>query len=266
MDIRSIKLVFFSPTKTTARILNGIAQGINPDIVSSIDLTPPGARSRDVEQMSDELTIVGIPVYGGRVPPAALHRLQHISGNNTPVVVVVVYGNREYEDALLELRDIVAELGFRPIAGGAFIGEHSYDSETTPIATGRPDAQDMEKAKRFGESIQGKISKVPTIDDIPPLEVPGNFPYKEWALPSDMAPVTIESLCTLCADCAAVCPTAAITVDDSVVTNQDECIYCSACVKKCPTGARKWENPWVVQVSKWLSDNCRERKDPQVFL
>jgi len=266
MDIRSTKLVFFSPTETTARIIEGIAQGIHPHSVGRIDLTPPGARSRDVEQINDELTIIGAPVYGGRVAPEAVRRFQKITGKNTPAVVVVVYGNREYEDALLELRDMVTELGFRPIAGGAFIGEHSYDSETTPIATGRPDARDMAKAKQFGESIQEKMGKLHTFDEVPPLYVPGNVPYKEWHSPSDMAPVTDESICTLCGECAASCPTAAVMVEDSVVTDQGECIRCSACVKKCPSGARKWESPWIDQVSKWLSENCSQRKEPQVYL
>jgi ferredoxin len=266
MDIRSIKLVFFSPTETTARILSGIAQGINPDIITGINLTPPGARNQNFGQLNDELTIIGTPVYAGRVPPEAVHRLRRIKGNNTPAVVVVVYGNRDYEDALLELRDNAAELGFRPIAGGAFIGEHSYNNETTQIAVGRPDDRDLEKAKRFGESIQEKISQFNTLDDMPVLHVPGNFPYKKWVERSEMAPVTIESLCTLCAECAAVCPTAAITVADSVMTSANECIHCCACIKKCPTGARKWENAWIDQIRKWLNENCRQRKEPQMFM
>ena len=266
MDIKSIKLVFFSPTETTAKIVNKIAQGITPDIVTGINLTPPGARSQDVVRMNDELTIIGTPVYAGRVPPEAVRRLRRIKGNNTPAAVVVVFGNREYEDALLELKDIAAELGFRPISGGAFIGEHSYSNEITPIAVGRPDDQDMETAKRFGESIQEKLNKFKTLDDMPALHVPGNFPYKKWVERSEMAPITVESLCTLCAECAAACPTAAITVEDSVVTTTSECIRCSACIKKCPTGARKWESAWIDQVRKWLNENCRQRKEPQMYL
>ncbi len=266
MGITSTKLVFFSPTETTARILDGVAQGIQSDRVSTIDLTPSEAGSRGPEQLRDELVIIGTPVYGGRVPSEAVHRLRQITGDNTPVVVIVVYGNREYEDALLELKHIVEGLGFKPIAGGAFIGEHSYDSEATPIATGRPDASDIEKARRFGESIQEKIDKFHTLDEMPPLHVPGNFPYRKWVSPSEMAPVTDEPLCTLCAECAIVCPTAAITVRDIVETNRNECIHCSACIKKCPTGARKWESPWIDQVTKWLSENCRERKEPQIYL
>ena len=108
--------------------------------------------------------------------------------------------------------------------------------------------------------------KLQAFDEIAPLDVPGNSPYKAWHSPSDMAPVTAESLCTLCAECAAACPTAAVIVEDSVVTSQGECIRCSACVKKCPNGARKWESPWIDQVSKWLSENCRKRKEPEMYL
>jgi len=266
MDIRSITLAFFSPTETTAKIVNKIAQGIHPDIITAINLTPPGARNQDFGPLNDELTIIGTPVYAGRVPPEAGRRLRRIKGNNTPAVVVVVYGNRDYEDALLELRDIAVEQGFRPIAGAAFIGEHSYSNETAPIAVGRPDDQDTETAKRFGESIKGEISKFKTFDDMPALHVPGNFPYKKWVERSEMAPVTVESLCTLCAECAAACPTAAIIVGDSVVTSTNECIRCSACIKKCPTGARKWESAWIDQVRKWLNENCRQRKEPQIYL
>jgi ferredoxin len=266
MDIRSIKLVFFSPTETTAKIVNMIAQGINPGIATGIDLTPPSARGQDFGQLNDELAIIGTPVYAGRVPPEATRRLRRVKGNNTPAVVVVVYGNREYEDALLELRDIVTELGFRPVAGGAFIGEHSYSSETAPIAAGRPDDQDMEKAKRFGELILDKICRLNTLEAMSALHVPGNFPYKKWVERSETAPVTVESLCTLCAECASACPAAAITVGDSVVTGKNECIHCSACTKKCPAGARKWESAWIDQIRKWLTENCRQRKEPQMYL
>jgi ferredoxin len=266
MDIESIKQVFFSPTETTARIVNGIAQGIEPGGGSRIDLTPPGAGRRQVEQLYGELAVIGTPVYAGRVPAEAIRRLRRIKGNHTPAVVVVVYGNREYEDALLELKDIVAELGFQPVAGGAFIGEHSYSCETTPIAPGRPDEGDLDKAKQFGESIKKKIKRLHALDDMPDLRVPGNFPYIERAHPPEMAPVTDGALCTLCSECAAACPTAAITVEASVETSKQACIRCTACVKRCPSGARKWENARIEQIRKWLSENCGRRKEPQIFL
>lgn len=267
MNINSVISVFFSPTHTTERIVEGIAQGIQIGRVERLDLTPPDARTREHEEMHDELVIIGAPVYGGRIPHEAVHRLHRIKGNGTPAVVVAVYGNRAYEDALLELRDLAAELGFSPVAGGAFIGEHSYDSETTPIASGRPDAQDLEKAKGFGKLIREKMREMRTLEEMPSLQVPGDFPYREeWDLPSDMFPVTDETQCTLCGTCARICPTAAITVGDTVMTDQSACILCNACVKKCSTGARGWENPWVKRAAKWLAAYCRQRKEPEIFL
>jgi hypothetical protein len=53
MDVNLVKLVFFSPTKTTDRILVGIAQGIQVDIVERLDLTPPEARTREFEEMRE---------------------------------------------------------------------------------------------------------------------------------------------------------------------------------------------------------------------
>ena len=266
MDIKSINLVCFSPTETTAKIVSGIAQGMCPDTVNRIDLTPPGAESQGADHVSDEWTIIGTPVYAGRVPRQALRRLRRIKANNAPAVVVVVYGNRDYEDALLELKTAAVELGFRPVAGGAFIGEHSYTSVSMPIAAGRPDDRDMEKAKRFGASIKEKISRYGALDGVPALHVPGNYPYIEWPQPPEMAPVTDASKCTLCAECADLCPTAAIRVDDAVLTQNNRCIHCCACIKKCPAGARQWENAWIEQVRTWLSENCRQRKEPDLFL
>ena len=266
MNINSVKLVYFSPTRTTERVLEGIAQGIQADNVELLDLTPPAARTREFEESHDGLVIIGAPVYGGRIPPEAVCRLRRIKGNGTPAVVVAVYGNRAYEDALLELKDLAAGLGFIPVAGGAFIGEHSYDSEATPIASGRPDALDLEKAREFGELIRGKMREMRTLDEISSLQVPGDFPYKEWDPPADISPVSDETQCTLCESCASVCPTAAITVGDAVTTDKKACILCSACVKNCSTGARAWEDPWVKWAADFLTTNHRERIEPEMYL
>ena len=116
MDINSVKLVYFSPTGTSKRIAVAIAGGIQ---VSSehIDLTPPTARTQEFEKLHDELAVIAAPVYSGRIPSEAMYRLRRLRADDTPAVLVVVYGNRHYDDALVELRDLALELGFRP--GGA---------------------------------------------------------------------------------------------------------------------------------------------------
>jgi hypothetical protein len=126
MFISHVKLVFFSPTNTTQNVLEAIARGTGIDDVEHINLTPPDIVTQRFDEFTDELVILGAPVYGGRLPKEAVKRLSLLKGNNTPAVVVVLYGNREYEDALLELKNLAVHLGFIPIAGGAFIGEHSF--------------------------------------------------------------------------------------------------------------------------------------------
>ena len=266
MNIDTLKLVYFSPTGTTKSILEGIVQGLQAETTERLDMTPPDASTRAIEKMHRELAIVGAPVYGGRLPPDAAQRLRRLKGSGSPAVVVVVYGNREYEDALLELSNLVTEAGFIPVAGGAFIGEHSFNNEAMPIATGRPDKQDLEKAAEFGKTIQEKMQGLDTLGEMVPLKVPGDFPYKKWSKWPGVAPSTQEAACIQCETCIAVCPTAAITMDGTPKTNTDACIVCCACVKACPTGARVADHPRIRQSQDWLSTNCSQRKEPETFL
>jgi ferredoxin len=266
MNIDLVRLVYFSPTGTTRRILQSVARGIAAASAQEIDLTAPDVAGYRVEQTQNAITVLGAPVYGGRIPPEAVRRLRATAGAASPAVVVAVYGNRAYEDALLELRDLALELGFVPIAAGAFVGEHSFHTDATPIAGGRPDATDLQQAQRFGRDIKDKLTRACTISELGPVSVPGMIPYKVRKDRPAMAPATSAVLCNLCGACAEVCPTAAISVGDAVATDDNACILCSACIKRCPTGARLWHAQWVQQAATWLSANCPERKEPEVFL
>ena len=266
MNFKAIKLVYFSPTRTTQKILEGIAQGTEVGTVEHLDLTPPESKTLNLNEMQDELVLLGVPVYSGRVPLEAVAKLQRLRADRIPAVIIVVYGNREFEDALLELKDLAQESGFVPIAGGAFIGEHSFANDTTPIANGRPDAADLIKAREFGLKIRGKMKDIDSIDEVSQLEVPGNSPYKKRKKRAEISPSTQSDPCTLCKTCAAVCPVAAITVEETVETDKLACILCCACVKNCPTGARVVEEPALIQMAQWLRTNCQTRKEPEIFM
>jgi len=157
-------------------------------------------------------------------------------------------------------------VGFVPVAGAASIGEHSYDSADTPIATGRPDAEDLRKAKAFGAAVRDRVQGLVALDGVSLLQVPGDFPYQDRFKEPQGAPVTQNDLCTRCGECAAACPVGAIEVADLTSTDVEACILCSACVKVCPTGARVWEHAWVKLAAKWLAENCAVRKEPEMYL
>lgn len=267
MQIKSLKLVYFSPTGTTRKVLKGISEGIGIGNIEDLDLTPPDAKNREFSLNKDQLALIGAPVYGGRIPSEAAFRLGHVKGNKTPAVVVVLYGNREYEGALRELHDLAVETGFIPLAWGAFIGEHSFSNNDRPIAKGRPDEEDLNIAKEFGRSIQDKIQSLEKPDGEPIPEIPGNRPFKERKRGmSHSAPITHEDICVKCNTCAEVCPTGAIFVDETVMTDGTKCISCCACVKNCAVNARVIVDEGIKRITEWLYNNYSTRKFPETYL
>ena len=266
MDIESVRLVYFSPTGTSKKIAEAVAKGAGVPS-EHVDLTRPESRTIEFEVFGPELAVISMPVWAGRVPQEAVTRFRRLKADDTPAVLTVVYGNRAYEDALLELSDLALEAGFRPVAGGAFIGEHSYSTPEKPTAHGRPDSYDLQKAEEFGEKVKEKLAGIGGPREIPSLELPGNRHYRDgnWDPGERMDPTTEEELCIKCGRCAEACPTAAITVADVVSTEEETCIWCCACVKSCPTDARVMR-PHTYKVSEWLHTNHSSWKEPETYL
>ena len=265
MEVKQVKLIYFSPTGTTQKVLESIAKGIAVEDVEHINLTLPEGAQQTIPPFSDELVIIGAPVYGGRLPVDAINRFKQLKASKTLAILIVVYGNREFEDALLELKNLAIELGFNPVAGGAFIGEHSFASKDVPIANGRPDNLDVQKAMDFGTKIKDKVTALQSPNAQIELEIPGRFPFGGGAGSMTVSPVTKDDTCTVCGTCASVCPTAAISINGSVATKIELCICCCACIKNCPTGARVWEDSMIKNIANWLNENCSTRKEPQTF-
>ncbi len=261
--MRSVRLIYFSPTGTTRKVLEAIARGFAADDLERPDLTFRRAIGSESSGIRSDIAIIGTPVYSGRVPLQAIEALQLLKGQDTPAVVIAVYGNRAFEDALLELTDLARQSGFIPVGAAAFIGEHSFSTPTAPLAEGRPDEEDIEKAVMLGKMIREDIDK--GIPENVIVQVPGNFPYKKRN-PSPPPPVTDEVSCIKCANCVTICPAKAVTMqDETVLTDKARCMASCACVKNCPSGARRVD-PQLAQRAQTLSSACRERKEPQFFI
>jgi len=194
-------------------------------------------------------------------------------------VVVVVYGNRAYEKALVELDAFVTKLGFKVIAGATFVGEHSYSSEKYPVASGRPDADDLEYAKLFGEKIRAKIAAAEDMEklygvDVTRIQRPRQpfFPLlrflrrvvklRKSGVPMPRTPQVDAERCTHCGYCVKHCPAGAIIKGDECNTVAEKCIKCCACVKGCPQKARTYDTPFAVL----LSDCFKKQKEDRIIL
>jgi ferredoxin len=266
MEIQSLKLVYFSPTGTTKAVVQGIARGINHSNVELLDITRSDARKQPLQTSDKELVIIGVPVYMGRVPALLTEWLHAIKARNTPAVCVVVYGNRVYEDALLELKDILTQCGCKPIAGAAFIGEHSFSNSESPTAEGRPDERDLKYTELFGQKIQEKLRSVTSTDHIPDVPIPGCHPYRGDSKLWTVDFIAVSDACTRCGTCAEGCPTGAIDPENSNLIETEKCITCCACIKHCPKHARTMKPGLVRDAALRLSTLYKERKEPEFFV
>ncbi|MBQ2884191.1 MAG: 4Fe-4S binding protein [Alphaproteobacteria bacterium] len=223
-----VTTLYFSATYTTKRVVEEVAANLSNEVVA-YDITND-ASTDEVTIPTDELLVVGVPVYAGRVPAMAVERLRRFKGNNTPAVVVAVYGNRHYDDAVLELHDIMRERGFRTVSAGAFIAQHSIFPK---VGRTRPDAADIADIKVFAEKSVELITK-----GFGEIELPGNRPYK---LPGG-TPIwpTASKKCTACGACARLCPTGAIDLKSPKGVDKTKCIKCGRCIVVCPTKARRF--------------------------
>ncbi|MBP2638415.1 MAG: hypothetical protein H6Q72_4322 [Firmicutes bacterium] len=270
MKIDSLKLIYFSPTDATKKIIESIARGIECSTVEIVDITKKEIRQQQIQPSSNQLLVIGVPVYGGRIPTLALEWLQKFKVHNTPTVCIVVYGNREYDDALLELKNTVLESGCKPIAYAAYIGEHSFSNSETPIASARPDAKDLIHAKSFGEKIKDKLLTISSLNDITDITVPGNYPYIK--LPDATSKnasidfIEIGTSCSHCGICAIACPVGAINFKNNTFMDTNTCIQCCACIKKCPKKARTIKDGIVKNHAIQLSQSYQLRKEPVIFL
>ncbi len=248
--------IVFSPTGGTAKAAELLSSQWSEE-VETLDLCDRKVDPARCTVGSDDLVLIAMPSYGGRIPALAAERLGHIKGNGAVCVLLCVYGNRAYEDTLVEMQDIAERDGFQVIAAVAAVAEHSIMHQ---YAAGRPDGQDSERlgafAARILEKFQGGDRSVPAI--------PGNRPYKKGGgvglVPKGGA------ACLQCGKCAVLCPAGAISLADPKTADKDKCISCMRCVAVCPQSARKVSAAMVSVAALAIRKACSVRKECELFL
>ena len=230
---KEVSLVYFSSTKTTQRTVRAIGRALAKafDIpVQEYDFTLPNARSRKLHFASDQLVVVGSPVYGGVMP--------------------------------LLVRGYLAQHGLAVTAAAACIGEHSY---STAIASGRPNAQDLALAEEFGKQVAQKLSASPAVPTLAQT-LPGSRPYRERKPSAPMAPQTTNG-CIRCGMCVNNCPVGAIDRNDPTKVDASLCLRCLSCVRLCPLGSKAFTDPGFQKTVAWCLENFQKPdKSPAFFL
>jgi len=245
---KQIGILYFSPTNTTKKICNAIAFGMGSKNPFEFNLTNPDFRTElisnpDVILKKIDHLIIGAPVYAGKLPVQVIESLNAIDGKGKECTIVVVYGNREFGIALRNLAEILTKNGFKIVAAGAFIGQHSY-SEIIPISIGRPDKNDLELAFNFGENCIHN-SKHLAIEKIPEQI---DWISKSKSYFKSVSVKYLSENCTQCGICAKYCPTGIISTETGDYLSKQakaDCIACMACVFECKNEARILEVSFI---------------------
>lgn len=246
-----MEVYYFSPTGGTKKVSDIFAAAIGKDAVWH-DL---GDKQTPTEQPQGELIIVAAPVFAGRIPSVVREKIKTLAGEGKQAVTIAVYGNRAYEDALLEMNDMLIQGGFTVIAAAAFVAQHSIVPE---VGAGRPDAEDEKEIRIFAEAVKNSTSAEN-------IHVPGNRTYKP-GMNVQVTPLSLPS-CTACGACAKICPTDAIAnVDGKIATDAAKCILCMACVHACPLQARILPTPLQEKTDNMLAAFRDIRNKNEVFL
>ena len=252
----TIHKAIFSPTYGTAHAATLLAEqlslNISTDKIKKLDLTTPGARASKYFFGTNDLVIVGAPVYGGQLPPVE-DLFRNLRGNQTPCILLAGYGNRHYDDTLAQMQNIMMQQGFICIGAIACIIPHTFSEQ---LGTGRPNISDLNRISAFANALKPKFET----DSFSPIEVPGN-PIPEKKERKFMPKELNREVCTGCGMCAASCPTGAINADGNI--DQSKCINCMRCTFVCPVKARSFD---AGQIKAYLEENFSEPREIEFFL
>ncbi len=249
--------IYFSPTGGTKKVAD-IISGAWRCEKEAIDLLVSRKTGTGFRFAPEDICVIAVPSFGGRVPGPAVQRLREMNGNGARAVLTAVYGNRDFEDTLIELKDVLDSRGFTSAGAVAAIAEHSIFRQ---FAAGRPDDEDKKELERFAGEIREHIESDNGYTD---LCVPGNRPYKAYGgVPFKPK---ADKRCNRCGLCVRECPADAIAGDNPASVIRDKCVSCMHCISVCPQNARSISNMSVSAAARKMKKSFIVRKDNQLFI
>lgn len=262
--------VCFSPTGSTEKAVRAVTEGrsihapANP-AYEYIDVNRPEVRSQTYTFNREDFVVLGTPTYAGRVPNKIMPFFRDkIKGNQTKAVIVVTYGNRSYDDCLMEMILMAEANGFLVAGAAAVPCEHAF---APSLATGRPDSEDLQKLHELGHITGEQLYSdhilrrhiIPGNNPVGPYYVPKK-PNGEPAKFLKAKPETDMEKCVRCGFCWGNCVMESIEQGVPEIVS-GVCIKCQRCVKMCPKGAKYFDDEDFIQHKQMLEENFASKDE-----
>lgn len=248
---RKLIAVYFSATGNTKTYIEEMAKASGLE-TEFYDITAAKEAPQIVCEKED-LLLLGAPDYSGRIPSLARERFANLKGKGSDAVLMVTFGNRAVDDALVEMEDLVKACGFTVVGGAGLVGRHTFGE----IAEDRPSLEDKQQAADFLKAVLEK-------EQGSAVEMPGNRPYKDGGKGGKWRPET-TSACGACGLCVENCPAHAIEEDCKTINN-DLCISCFRCIRNCPTGAKQITTEAYKEFAQMLNQKLAKRQENEFYL
>lgn len=275
MNISTVWAAYFSATDTTKTVVTRVAQELSRRTgtpLRSFDFTLPQVRTQPKAFGPGDLVVFGVPVYAGRVPNLLIKYIASIRGPRALAVPIVCYGNRNYDDALMELHKTLEAGGMRTLAAAAFSCQHAF---SLTQGGGRPDISDLTIASAFAAQAAHKLEALPNLNALAPVTVSGNDPVGPYYTPRNRygEPINIlkvkprtSDACDNCGLCAKQCPLGSIDLEKPAEMT-GPCMKCNRCVRHCPKGAKYFDDPnYLYHKEELEAQFSFPRKEPELFL
>lgn len=278
MQIQRVRALYFSPTGSTEKYAKALANGAAAALACPAEAEPftlPHEREALRQFSGGELLVIGSPTYAGKLPNKILPEFKEkLRGNQTPVLLFVTYGNRNFDNSLAELATVLRENGFLPLAAAAFACRHAFSDK---ICGERPRGEELAAARDFAaRAARGLASMTVEIftADSTALPIPGDaeapyyVPRGEDGNPAKFLkakPKTDLKKCRHCGVCAAHCPMGSIDAVDTANV-PGICIKCQACVRGCRMGAKYFDDPAFLSHVRMLEQNFAQPEKKNLYI
>ena len=155
---------------------------------------------------------------------------------------------------MIQAKDLLQTQGFKVIAAGAFVAEHSIFPK---VGFGRPNVDDYKAMETFADKCKELLKRRDCLSN-KEIKVYGDKEYDATAFKGVPFYPDGDDTCIRCMKCVADCPVKAINAADPSKTDAAKCIACGSCICVCPVGARDYHSELYKKAQVGFEERCKK--------